>query len=134
MHLGKTRSSPVAWSLRASLLLLLLLVAADQGDAAAYLSAKDTPGDELQESRAAELGEFAGLAALLRDYLAGRLQELPSSSRTRFADSAAPQISVAKRGVMMGVDLPDFILNRNQPSMKNLQALRQRLFESGRRR
>nr|XP_037277409.1 uncharacterized protein LOC119170372 [Rhipicephalus microplus] len=128
MHVGNSRKSPLAWILRASLL-LLLLVSGHQG---AYLAAKEQPGDEEgRAAAAADLGEFAGLAALLREYLAGRMQEPP---RTHFSDSAASQISVAKRGVMMGVDLPDFILNRNQPSLKNLQALRQRLFESGRRR
>lgn len=134
MHPGNSRKSPLAWSLvRASLLLLLLV--AGQGDAA-YLAGKEplVAGDELQQDgRAGDLGEFASLAALLRDYLAGRLQELPSS-KGRFAESVGAAQSVAKRGVMMGVDLPDFILNRNQPSMKNLQALRQRLFEGGRRR
>lgn len=129
MHVGNSRKSPLAWILRASLV-LLLLVAGREG---AYLAAKDQPGDE-EGRAAADLGEFAGLAALLREYLAGRMQELPPS-RTHFSsDTTAPQLSVAKRGVMMGVDLPDFILNRNQPSLKNLQALRQRLFEGGRRR
>lgn len=126
MHVGNSRKSPLAWILRASLLLLLLV----SGHEGAYLAAKEQPGDE-EGRAAADLGEFAGMAALLREYLAGRMQE---PSRTHFSDSAASQISVAKRGVMMGVDLPDFILNRNQPSLKNLQALRQRLFEGGRRR
>ncbi|KAH6935389.1 hypothetical protein HPB50_005549 [Hyalomma asiaticum] len=173
MHVGNSRKSPLAWTLRASLLLLLLV----SGHEGGYLAAKEQPGDE-EGRAAADLGEFAGMAALLREYLAGRMQE---PSRTHFSDSAASQISVAKRGedegtedgfiaetkasstspasltgaligtvlikrhvhhtpsrfsqlLMMGVDLPDFILNRNQPSLKNLQALRQRLFESGRRR
>lgn len=134
MQPRNSRKSPLAWSLvRASLLLLLLV--AGQGDAT-YLAAKEPlgAGDELQpDARGGDIGEFASLAALLRDYLAGRLQELPLSSKTRFAESAGTAQSVAKRGVMMGVDLPDFILNRNQPS-KNLRELRQRLFESGRRR
>lgn len=135
MQPGNSRKSPLAWSLvRASLLLLLLVAGQSDGT---YLAGKEPlgAGDELQQDgRAGDLGEFASLAALLRDYLAGRLQGLPSSSKARFAESAGAPQSVAKRGVMMGVDLPDFILNRNQPSMKNLQVLRQRLFEGGRRR
>lgn len=98
MHPGNSRKSPLAWSLvRASLLLLLLV--AGQGDAA-YLAGKEplVAGDELQQDgRAGDLGEFASLAALLRDYLAGRLQELPSS-KGRFAESVGAAQSVAKRG------------------------------------
>jgi len=52
------------------------------------------------------------------------------------ARSQGGPFAFLKRGVMMGVDLPDFILNHNQGSSgtKNIQALRQRLFQSGRRR
>lgn len=72
------------------------------------------------------VGQEADVAGLVLPY-----REARPAVPARYDE---PSLNFIKRGVMMGVDLPDFILNRNHAGNKHLQALRQRLFESGRRR
>lgn len=143
---------PVPSTLRSPWLLLLVLLGArgseayfakDSDDyrtvaaaagAGGALQAAQTPAQRSQLPP--DLEEYANLMLLLREYLikeAARYQD-QAAGKTRYGDPVEAQNIVSKRGVMMGVDLPDFILNRNQQSLKHLQALRQRLFEGGRRR
>lgn len=133
-----------------ALTLLMLLVAGGcqayfPKEPEEYRSAQQGSSGALQDPRRtlpADLDDYASLATLLRELIqkdpaVTKYQERSGTvSKTRYGDLPAElaQSIVSKRGVMMGVDLPDFILNRNQQSMKHLQALRQRLFEGGRRR
>ncbi|XP_064482680.1 uncharacterized protein LOC135395372 [Ornithodoros turicata] len=107
---------------RGSLLLAVLSLIA--GVSSAYFPKEDDYREPPQQQQQQQQ-DFAG------QDLTGFLLPFKEAPVSRYDETP---LNFIKRGVMMGVDLPDFILNRNHAGNKHLQALRQRLFESGRRR
>ncbi|XP_022643466.1 uncharacterized protein LOC111269133 isoform X1 [Varroa jacobsoni] len=82
----------------------------------------------------------AGEPVLLRPYAISLLTRpstltasrgIPFVQRMVRSEYASHPFSFLKRGVMMGVDLPDFIMN--QQNGNRIQAFRNRLIQSGRR-